>query len=90
MKYNKIKLDNWAIKLTKVNKLIVATYFNTFHNTTLQFTAYNSLYGIKNNNVGCGLKDNCYEKILSFEEFLSLITNNSVETNIIENDYDIY
>ena len=90
MKYNKIELDSWAVKLTKVNKQIVASYFYTFHNTSLEFSAYNALYGVKNNIMTCGLRDNCYEKILSFDEFLSLITNNSVETNIIDNDYEIY
>jgi hypothetical protein len=91
MKYTKIELKSWAVQLTEDNRIDIFNYFNDKHkNHFYNFHGINAYYGVKNDFVNCSDEKSDFEKILSFEEFKTLINPELLQTNIIENNYEIY
>ena len=89
--YTKIKLKSWAVQLTENNRIDVLDYFDDMHEYHLfGFNSIGSYYGVRNGIIYCSDEKNNFEQILSFEEFTSLINSKPLQTNIIENNYEIY
>jgi hypothetical protein len=89
--YTKIKLKSWAVQLTENNRIDVLDYFDDMHeNHLFEFNSIDGYYGIRNDILDCSDEKNNFEQILSFEEFISLINPEPLQTNITENNYEIY
>jgi hypothetical protein len=89
--YTKIKLKSWAIQLTENNRIDILNYFNDKHeNHLFGFNSIDGYYGVRNDILDCSDNKSDFEQILSFEEFISLINPEPLQTNITENNYEIY
>jgi hypothetical protein len=95
--YTKIKLKSWAVQLTENNRIDVRNYFDDKHENHLfgfnsidGYYGVRSYYGVRNDILDCSDKKSDFEQILSFEEFTSLINSKPLQTNVIENNYEIY
>ena len=91
MKYTEIKLNSWAVQLTENNRIDILDYFDDMHeNHLFGFNSIDCYYGVRNNILYSSYTKNNFEQILSFEEFKNLINPEPLQTNITENNYEIY
>jgi hypothetical protein len=89
--YTKIKLKSWAVQLTENNRIDILNYFDDMHeNHLFGFNSIDCYYGVRNDILDCSDKKSDFEQILSFEEFKNLINPEPLQTNVIENNYEIY